>query len=102
MMSKCYLFSPFFLLTTHLHKREQPLSQKVTREKAMGRDAGCCNAGSRHVIIVKSTVTAYIYFAPVLEELHPFQLPDELSHLHEQLSEVKRKSIGLAQVGELT
>ena len=35
----------------------------------MGRDAGCCNAGSRHVIIVKSTITAYIYFAPVLEEL---------------------------------
>ena len=51
---------------------------------------------------MKSTITAYIYFAPVLEELHPFQLPDELSHLHEQLSEVKRKRIGLAQVGELT
>lgn len=93
---------PFLLLTTYLRKGEQPLSQNVTRQKAMGRDAGCCNADSRHVIIVKSTVTAYIYFAPVLEELHPFQPPDELSHLHEQLSEVKRKSIGLAQVGKLT
>lgn len=93
---------PFLLLTTYLRKGEQPLSQNITRQKAMGRDAGCCNADSRHVIIVKSTVTAYIYFAPVLEELHPFQPPDELSHLHEQLSEVKRKSIGLAQVGKLT
>lgn len=67
----------------------------------MGRYAGCCNADSRHVIIVKSTIIGYIYFAPVLEELHPFQPPDELSYLHEQLSEVKRKSIGLAQVGDL-
>lgn len=81
---------PFLLLTTYLRKENNPLSQNITRQKAMGRDAGCCNADSRHVIIVKSTVTAYIYFAPVLEELHPFQPPDELSHLHEQLSEVRK------------
>lgn len=35
---------------------------------------------------MKSTVIAYIYFAPVLEELCPFQLPEERSHLLERLS----------------
>lgn len=83
---------PFHFLTFHLHEREQSLSQEVTREGATGRGAGCCNTGSGHVIIVKSTLIACIYFAPVLEELYPFQPLDELNHLLEHLSDVKSKS----------
>lgn len=64
----------------------------------MDSRAGCRNTGSSHVIIVKSTLIAYIYFAPVLEELYAFWPPDELNHLHEQLSEVKSKSICHAQL----
>lgn len=41
---------------------------------------------------MKSTLVAYIYFAPVLEELYPFQPLEELNHQREQLSEVKSKS----------
>lgn len=64
----------------------------------MSRGAGCCNPGSRHVITVKSTLIVYIYFAPVLEELYPFWPSEALSHLHEQLSEVKSKSMYHAQL----
>lgn len=64
----------------------------------MGRGPGCCHPGLRHVITGKSTLRVYIYFAPVLKELHPFWPPEALSHLHEQLSEVKSKSICHAQL----
>lgn len=92
MPSNCQCPLPVLSPTIHLYDKEQTLSQKESREKAMSTGTGCCNTCSRHVIIMRSTLIASIYFAPVLEELCHSQPLDEISQLCEQLSEVRRRS----------